>query len=294
MEHLDKHGFVVIKGVVDAQQLEKAEQLLWDFLSEHAGWQRGQPDTWSDEGLQRVSANGIANGIINKRGAGQSELNWYVRTLPKIRQVFEHVWGSDELLTSFDVFGVFRPWHSGKFMKTLGGWFHVDQGPLTSGKQCVQGLLSIYDQDASTGGLTVIPGSHLRFEEVQATAANQEEYIELEESCPVWQAPHRLVVMQRGDVVLWDSRCVHCNTPATEQPMTPLDRLLRAVVYVCMTPREKATEQTIEDRKKGYTSSMTTTHWPHRNCVGFGFKREPALDFETAPPERKALIVGRA
>jgi hypothetical protein len=290
MKHLEEQGYVVIKEVADRHQLERAEELLWEFLGTHAGWKSGEPESWTDEGLQRCSANGIANGIINKRGAGQSELNWYIRTLPRVREVFEHVWDTQDLLTSFDVFGVFRPWHSGKFMKTLGGWFHVDQGPQTQGKQCVQGLLSIFDQDGGTGGLTVIPGSHLRFEELQATASGPEDYIELKEDSPVWQAPHRLVQMRAGDFVLWDSRCVHCNTPAIEQPTAPVDRLLRAVVYVCMTPREKASEKTLEDRRRGYDANITTTHWPHKNCVGFGFKREPPLDYSTAPPEHKALI----
>lgn len=286
-EHLEKFGYVVFKSVADADQLRHAERLLFEFMGTHAGWRQGEPDTWTDEGLAIVSANGIANGLINKRGAGQSDLNWYVRSLPLVRKVFEQVWGTEDLITSFDCFGLFRPWHTGKFFKTLGGWFHVDQG--SPGMQCIQGLLSIFDQDASTGGLTVIPGSHLRFQE-HRTPEPFEEYIAVEKDHPVWNAPHRLVQMCAGDFVLWDSRTVHCNSPAIEFPRTPSDRLLRAVVYICMGPREHATPDVLQQRIEAYNMSKTTTHWPHKYPHGFGFRRDPPLDYEKASPEHKALI----
>lgn len=287
IRYFNEYGYVVFRAVADAEQLNKAEELLFQFMDDHAGWKQGDPDSWSDEGLAKISANGIANGIINKCGAGQSDLNWYVRTLPMVHKVFEQVWQNDDLITSFDCFGVFRPWHSGKFFKTLGGWFHVDQA--SSGMQCVQGLLSIYDQDASTGGLTVIPGSHLRFEE-HATPDPFEEYIPVHKEHPIWQGPHRLVQMHAGDFVIWDSRTVHCNSPAMQTPIAPQDRLLRAVVYVCMTPRERATAEILKQRIDAYNLSKTTTHWPHKYPNGFGFKRVPPLQYALAPPERKALI----
>merc|ERR1712129_471939 len=117
-----------------------------------------------------------------------------------------------------------------------------------------------------------------------------EDYVEVKEGHPVWEMPHRQLQLRGGDFVLWDSRCVHCSTPALEAPTAPTDRLLRAAVYVCMTPREKATEKTLEARRKGYENAMTTSHWPHKNCMGFGFRREPPLSYEDAPPEHKALV----
>eukprot|EP00931_Biecheleriopsis_adriatica_P060607 TRINITY_DN36407_c0_g1_i1.p1 TRINITY_DN36407_c0_g1~~TRINITY_DN36407_c0_g1_i1.p1 ORF type:complete len:357 (+),score=68.87 TRINITY_DN36407_c0_g1_i1:143-1213(+) len=287
MQYLEEHGYVVFGSVAGAQQLQEAEKLLFDFMEEHAGWKRDDPDSWSDEGLGQVSANGIANGIINKRGAGHADVAWYVRTLPAVRKIFEDVWNDADLLVSFDAFGLFRPWHTGKYFRTLGGWFHVDQG--VPGKQCIQGLLSMYDQNAHTGGLTVIPGTHHRFEEHTRPEPFQD-YIEVERGHSLHRGPYRLVDMRAGDFVLWDSRTVHCNSPAIETPVAPGDRLLRAVVYVCMTPRCLATAETLEMRIKSYDSSMTTSHWPHKSPIGFGFKKDPPNDYATAPAERKALI----
>lgn len=290
MQYLEEHGYVVISSVADTDELRMAESLLFDFMRQNAGWKREDPSSWTDESLNRVSADGLANGIINKCGAGHSDLSWYVRTLPRVRQVFEHVWGTSELITSYDAFGLFRPWHSRKFMKTLGGWLHVDQ--CSPGKQCVQGLLSLYDQDHTTGGFTVIHGSHNRFNEVRADHTTAEEYIRLSEENAVWHEPRRIVHMRAGDVVLWDSRCVHCNSPAVDTPSAPLDRLLRAVVYVCMTPKAMASPDIIEKRIEYYNMSKTTAHWPHKLFWCAGFKREPPLDFESASEERRALIIG--
>lgn len=288
-DHLEEHGFAVIRNVATPEQLKEAEGLLWQFLSENAGWSRNEPSSWTDDGLMHVSSNGLANGIINKCGAGQSELNWFVRTLPRVRQVFEAIWGTSDLLTSFDVFGLFRPWHHG-FSKTLGGWFHVDQGRTKTGRQSVQGLLSLYDQDATTGGLTVIPGSHLRHSELLTEATSDEDYIEPPKSHSLMQLPRRLICCQAGDLVLWDSRCLHCNSPAVQTPESPGSRLLRAVVYVCMTPKAWATSEVLERRRSGYEMRVTTTHWPHVNAMGVGWAKAPPLDFAAAPPARQALI----
>merc|ERR1712233_70051 len=68
-------------------------------------------------------------GIIWAKGAGQSSLNWYCRTRPRVVQIFADIWSAqsqyrhhgmkfdiDDMLTSFDGFSVFRPW----YLKTQG------------------------------------------------------------------------------------------------------------------------------------------------------------------------------
>ena len=39
---------------------------------------------------------------------------------------------------------------------------------------------------------------------------------------------------------------------------------LRNVVYVCMTPREKATEANLRKKRKAFNEIRMTTHWPHK------------------------------
>ncbi|CAM9825692.1 unnamed protein product, partial [Heterosigma akashiwo] len=106
-------------------------------------------------------------GIFAAYGAGQSPFSWFLRTRPKVKEVFASIWETDDLVTSFDGFNAFRPWYDNEKWKTEGGWFHLDQNPaLKPDKECIQGLVSLYDTTAGTGGLTVVPGSHTAFREV--------------------------------------------------------------------------------------------------------------------------------
>merc|ERR1711879_414456 len=94
--------------------------------------------------------------------------------------------------------------------------------------------------------------------------------------------PRRLVSCRARDLVLWDSRCVHCNMPAVTTPTSPCDELLRIVVYVCMTPKAWATDEVLKMRRQGYEVHLTSSHWPHKNVMGFGWARTPKLEYASA------------
>merc|ERR1711879_407068 len=112
------------------------------------------------------------------------------------------IWGTQDLLTSFDGINIFRPWHYG-FQKTFGGWFHVDQGRTKEGLHAVQGFVSLYDQHERTGGLVVVPGSHKRHAEVIASAEDDRDFVALTEEDPILRMRRQLVTCQAGDLVLW-------------------------------------------------------------------------------------------
>eukprot|EP00403_Amphidinium_massartii_P039284 CAMPEP_0178439462 /NCGR_PEP_ID=MMETSP0689_2-20121128/36171_1 /TAXON_ID=160604 /ORGANISM="Amphidinium massartii, Strain CS-259" /LENGTH=347 /DNA_ID=CAMNT_0020061997 /DNA_START=51 /DNA_END=1094 /DNA_ORIENTATION=- len=287
-DFLDAQGYVVVRDALTAPEIEHAENLLWQYLGDEAGWSRSRPSTWTDESFRTVGKDVL--GIVNRRGAGQTDLAWFVRTRTAVYSAFCQLWSTDQLLTSFDGFNIFRPWHKHNFMKTAGNWLHVDQGPTKIGRHGVQGFVSLYDQDATTGGLVVIPQSHLRHEEVLSYATSDSDFVPCNEASSVIQMKKRLVSCKAGDLVLWDSRCVHCNTPALCAPTAPGSRLLRVCVYVCMTPRAWASPQTLSDRRRAYEIRASTSHWPHTNCMGFGWSRPGPLSYDEAPEERKQLI----
>lgn len=291
LNHLNAEGFAVLANVVSEEQLGQACCLLWDFLEANSGpapWRRSSPETWTDEALRNIGCP--LRGLVNGAGMGQSDFLWFLRTLPRVRQVFEKIWGTQELLVSFDCAGIFRPWHHG-FKKTVSGWWHVDQGAAKQGRHAVQGFVSLYPADGSTGGLTVVPKSHLRFAEVVKDQQNpREDYFTVQPYCPVLQSlPRRLVCCQAGDLVLWDSRTIHANSPAKEQPTAPADRLLRAVAYICMTPKRFAPKDVLLARKTAYEHRFSTSHWPHQLDLGTGAELEPR-SFSLAPAEVQALV----
>merc|ERR1712159_364525 len=106
--------------------ISRAKDLLWEHILEPKGMLRNDPDTWGSKFPGNPS-----NGIISGMSYGQSPMLWYVRELSRVRQTFSAIWGTSDLITSFDGGNVFRPWHrsaQAEKEKTLGSWFHVDQG----------------------------------------------------------------------------------------------------------------------------------------------------------------------
>jgi ectoine hydroxylase-related dioxygenase (phytanoyl-CoA dioxygenase family) len=156
--------------------------------------------------------------------------------------VFASIWDEEpkKMLCSFDGANVFVPWHRTGLeeYKTNGGWFHVDQGDSKRGKHCVQGLLTLYDADDSTGGLNVIPGSHLYHDEMMKECPMKSgDFVSIPIDNPILHGTRKLVTGKAGDLILWDSRTIHCSSPALRTPETSTDELLRAVAYICMTPQ---------------------------------------------------------
>eukprot|EP00418_Pyrodinium_bahamense_P026795 CAMPEP_0179139324 /NCGR_PEP_ID=MMETSP0796-20121207/66632_1 /TAXON_ID=73915 /ORGANISM="Pyrodinium bahamense, Strain pbaha01" /LENGTH=393 /DNA_ID=CAMNT_0020838753 /DNA_START=67 /DNA_END=1248 /DNA_ORIENTATION=- len=281
--HLSDRGYCVLKSALEESEVSRAHDLLWDFLPGATGWHRGRMDTWTQQGFAMC---GLPHwGIIKARGAGQSELVWYVRTRPSVRAAFAKIWGTDSLISSFDGFNVFLPWHHG-FKKTQAGWLHTDQGHAKRGLHTIQGFVALTDQDATTGGLHVIPGSH-HLHEDWVTAdhpGSPHDFCMVDRprghGSALLHLPQQLVTCKAGDLVLWDSRCVHCNTPALEQPTTPEGELLRVAVYVCMMPKSLASECDLLRRRVAYNEGLSSNHWPLFSHDDFEIFRGNALDFQ--------------
>lgn len=68
--------------------------------------------------------------------------------LPDLVQVFEGLWGTTELLSSFDSINILKP---GQHESSTDGWLHVDQAPLRKGVSCIQGLVNMVDVSPETG-----------------------------------------------------------------------------------------------------------------------------------------------
>jgi len=306
LKFLNQNGYAVIACVADAACIARAKDLMWSHLDQY-GMKRGQPSTWT------AFPGSAQSGIMHKDGIGQSDFLWHVRELPRVRQAFAAIWGveTNDLLTSFDGSNIFRPWHhsaSTRHQKTSGSWFHVDQGATSTDFCCVQGLVSFFPANTGTGGLTVIPGSHrIHTEFIKHNALYNGDLVMVPKNDPVLAAPKRLVTCQAGDLLLWDSRCIHCNTPATTTPTAPTNEFLRLVAYVCMKPVPSPKDFGGEDkasvffsrRVNAYLQGATTSHWPYK-------LKGPWHDLEKYPgtveniqqvlsklnPVRRSLLVG--
>lgn len=115
-----------------------------------------------------------------------------------------------------------------------------------------QGLVDLYDCDATTGGFCAIPGSMHKFLELN-TQPHTRDFVRIPLNHSILETQGELICHKAGDMVLWDSRTAHCNHPAIERPVTSTNDLLRLAVYVCMLPYSSATPETIRNRKDAFT-----------------------------------------
>mmetsp|Transcript_21500 Transcript_21500/g.38630 ORF Transcript_21500/g.38630 Transcript_21500/m.38630 type:complete len:159 (+) Transcript_21500:856-1332(+) len=131
---------------------------------------------------------------------------------------------------------------------------------------------------------------------IVSDAEGYADYVSISEDDPVMDLPKKLVVAQAGDLILWDSRTVHCNTPALETPTEaeqPSTEFLRVASYVCMTPRELSDPTTVQLRQRAYNNRMTTGHWPHLYPTGIcGKEVSGEQDLAAASAEVQRLVSG--
>jgi len=296
----------VIKNIIDMSKVEELRNDVYDWCENHPSgrniFKRNDPESWRKSFLGNPST-----GIVWASGAGQADHMWKLRGEERVQRAFKELWNTDRLLTSFDVFNLFRPWAYNKKWRTKGGWFHVDQNgnnPKRKGFQCVQGLVNLYDADETTGGLTVIPKSHLDFENMFTRLkwpAKGGDFIPIHFMDPVLKAPFvkKFVNAKAGDLCLWDSRTVHCNSPGITPSVKPEEgwHMLRICLYVCMTPFDKANGAVLAKRSDAYETYCGSSHWPHLfNARPCGQTKDGV--WKTVPhkmqltPEMQVLIAG--
>jgi len=257
---------------------------------------------------------------LSRNGIGQSPFMWYCRCLPKVKTAFASIWGGDEdLLTSYDGCGVFRPPEVDEKWRTKGGWFHIDQNCYSKrGRNAVQGQLNLFPSGEGDGGLVVVPKSTHMVEGALSSADGicakypRGDFVRINRNAD-WWASYRYTAandhdyrpvklcLDAGDFAMWDSRCIHCNAPATEMSDEPLAKttLKRLTAYICMTPaRLAASPQDLAlQRTFAFQNGWTTNHWPHEftpNSTKMWAKEYPVgANHVKLTPQQAKLITGK-
>ena len=91
---------MVYKDILSPAEVDETISKQWDFMEAlGTGVDRNDPATWDHE---QWYPGGPGSGIMGNFGVGQNSAMWHVRGVPKVKQVFADIYGTDELLTSFD------------------------------------------------------------------------------------------------------------------------------------------------------------------------------------------------
>lgn len=271
---------------------------------------------------------------------------WFLRSHPNIQNIFAsiHNTTTEDLSSSLDgIIAWIEP-------TCDSGWFHLDQNPILKPFfESVQGLVNLLPVNENTGGNVLIEKSHLSFpdhylEEPKIgcdAKANKspnilfykdrlkeidgDDWLEIDPYDKEILDPGKIFscMLGPGDVLIWDSRLVHCSYPASVQgsKMAEDDVLsmherygfIRTAGLVNMIPRSKVCDQTRSQRKEAINSCRTLTHWvdkvaplgeerseeakKEKTCIEFmkewqarSNRRKVLLSFEDLTEEQRQLV----
>lgn len=260
-DDLIRDGYAVIKGAVPEDRAAQYVDEVHEFLgSVNLGYDRNDPSTIRQENLPMITEKGMIQGY----GVCHEKFVWDIRQEPGVVEVFEKVYGTEDLICSFDAINVSFP--NRKDLPPNKPWGHQDQDPDRPGFRCLQGLVNLLPNGPNDGGLIIAKGGHLLSEEFHKAFAEEtriwqwtNEWYGFTDAGMAWLQEKGLewvkVEAGPGDLIVWDSRAPHYNCSPTSDES-------RMAVYVCMMPQSSATQEELLFKKQAFENRKGTTHWP--------------------------------
>jgi len=264
---LDTKGYTVVKNVISAEKAAGYVDRMYNWLEGFGnGFKKDDRSTWRVDKLPYFSKGGL----YNRHCAGQEQVAWDIRSEPALIEVFAKIWNTEELLCSVDGMNISLPLPAEDLEGDRGSaWPHVDQSPNRRFKHCVQGIMNLAENGPNDGGLMVLEGSLPLYNEYFET--HEKEFMPKEgwtwrdsyhfaaEGQLQWfydrGCTWKKVEAGPGDVILWDSRCIHYGAAARgDQP--------RVATYVCYKPAADIEPEMLELRKKMMAEGHLTSHDP--------------------------------
>jgi hypothetical protein len=240
-QELEEKGYCIIEDIIDNDELQYA---------------RSSFNTWlnHNEQIKRLHDQISPKGIFKYLEAGHQKHAWYIRTRPKVQEVFNELWNTDDLVVSFDG----SCWISKEVKKRDNLWTHTDQAPNKKGLTCYQGFVALTDN--VNRSLVVYEGSHLlheKYAEEKKLNSSKNWLLIEEEYLSRIADTKRVLKIKAGSLVLWDSRTFHQNQYGGDCKEE------RIVQYVSFLPRSGLSKKMYEKRKKYFLTRRTTSHWAY-------------------------------
>lgn len=283
-EYLDKNGYVVIKDILDQEEKSKYyEQFKKDWKTVAPKFDFEDKSTWKE-------INCPMNweiGMIISNGLGQSDFQWGLRTNLKIREIWEKLYYTKELVVSFDGFSLFLSKRQNPEI-----WLHIDQHP-SDPLYSVQGAYNFFPVGEEDAGFIVVPGSHRTYNALNVKKSRK--FIMIEEDDPHIAKAVKLIIPENC-FVLWNSKTIHANMGMGIMKSKEINRLTS---YISYFPKEFRTAEIYKKRINGYLNAENCGHYaiyhhvkgdPYWDNTKFG-KIEPLLDDNgNIPKDRLDLI----
>ena len=251
LKELDLYGYTVVKQVLTKEEVEEAVVMF-------RNWQKTIPN--NDFVVKHMNHHGI----YKFHEVGHQRHAWFIRTRPTVQEAFKKIWKTDKLIVSFDGC-CYMP---KDLQREDECWMHCDQGPTKQGRCCVQGMVSLTDNCERT--IVMYEGTHRLHEEYCLTRdlikRQKSDFVIIDSKMReevLDMGVRRVVEMEAGDMIVWDSRTFHENQmgPVYENPEDAEERITQ---YVCFFPKDHPdnTQEQQLLRLQCLLENRTTNHYP--------------------------------
>jgi hypothetical protein len=285
--NLQKYGYCVVENVLTPYECHETIDKMWFWLEGlGTGIKRDDKTTWNNDNWVMNLHQGMIQHTL-----GQEEFMWKTREHLNILYVFYQIYNTFELLTSFDAATICRPPETGFARSPTTSWLHTDQKIVpvkldkvyTSKYYSIQGAVNLEESDDNDAGFFVGEGSHLLHtkmfknnkiipkENWYLITKNDLDYLQ-ENNIKFYK-----VNATKGSLILFDSRAIHSGFPHQNNRKDP-DRF-RYVIYVSLTPANRATQKDIDKKIKAIKEGKMTTHWSSCNIKIFPLPRTYGKDY---------------
>ncbi len=218
--HWQLYGFVVVRQAVPAAHVERLVKLLWEFQEIDPA----DPETWAAGQLRTHAMKELNNsGMVE---VYNHQALWDNRQCQRVYDAFVDIWDDESLWVTIDRANLNTPNRGGR---AFSGFIHTDiDTTLEPLPVNVQGVLSLADSDAETGGFQCVPEFFRNFEEWKKKQPADRDGFKPDvtglEVCPV--------PMKAGDLLIFNSLLAHGIRPNTSQ------NKVRMAQYIAMTPAD--------------------------------------------------------
>lgn len=270
---LEQYGVAIIPDVIDAVECDTMRNGMWDYL-EHVTKHLDVPINRNDEkSWKSYDKLYFLHSMLSQHfSVGHMTASWELRQNPKIVDIFAHLWNvtKEELLVSFDGASFhFPPEKTGKGWFRNNNWLHTDQSYTRNNLECIQSWITANDVNDGDATLTFLENSHSYHKDFanKFKMTDKPDWYKLKNDAEYnfyiteKQCPRVSIKCKAGSMVFWDSRTIHMGQEPYKNRTQPNTRF---VIYLCYTPRSKATEEDLKKKRMYFETMRTTNHWPHK------------------------------
>jgi len=304
--HLNDNGFVVIKNVLNPNDLENSKtQFIDDWSKVCPKFDFNDRSTWTINNTPIMWSKGMC--VFS--GLPQSDFMWKLRTNIDIQNIYKRIYQTDNLVASLDGLSVFLDnTHKSK------SWLHIDQNPKNE-IYSIQGSFNLLPVESNKdAGFIIVPDSHKTYKPI---VGHKNDWIVCEDQVEQSGNARKLIIPENC-LTLWNSRLIHANeaikmsktefqtrmSESHEENSNPLTLFNRITAYITFQPKIMRSSEILEKRIECYKNGQGTSHWANKCEIKrypFGFKKNylarnivnlsPLLDGDGSIPQERLDVL---